>query len=249
MKLYTRWQNSAGERVRIALNLKGIEYEYVPVASLPPGEYQRINPQQLLPTLEVDGHFIAQSAAILDYLEERFPSPALLPDDLVLRAQARAFGAAIAAEMHAIAVNRVRTFLTDEFGVDETGLARWAAHWHKLGYEALEAALARRETAWTVLLRRDTRVGRPAPDPATRTLARSGRGRVALQAAARGRGAVRQAAGIHEGAAGPAGGLSGLRSPAALRADALNSRARRGMARPCTSRRTTARTILAFSTR
>ena len=62
MKLYTRWRNSAGERVRIALNLKGLAYDYVPVGSLAPGEYARINPQQLLPTLEVDGRYIAQSS-------------------------------------------------------------------------------------------------------------------------------------------------------------------------------------------
>ena len=144
MKLYTRWQNSAGERVRIALNLKGLDYDYVAVGSLAPGEYQRINPLALMPTLEVDGQVIAQSAAILDYLEERYPSPSLLPDDLILRAQARAFGAAIAAEMHAIAVNRVRKFLIEDLALGEAGADRWAKHWHKLGFEALEATLARR---------------------------------------------------------------------------------------------------------
>ena len=92
MRLYTRYRNSAGERVRIALNLKGIAYEYVPVSSLPDGAYQEINPQGLMPTLEIDGQFVAQSAAILDYLEEQFPTPSLLPDDPMDRARHDADG-------------------------------------------------------------------------------------------------------------------------------------------------------------
>ena len=124
MRLYTRWRNSAGERVRIALNLKGLAYDYVPASLLPPGEYRRINPQGLLPALEVNGRMIAQSSAILEYLEETFPSPPILPNDPVLRAQSRAFGALIAAEMHAITVNRVRTFVGEALGTGEAGVER-----------------------------------------------------------------------------------------------------------------------------
>ncbi len=148
MKLYTRWRNSAGERVRIALNLKGLAYEYVPAGSLAPGEYARLNPQQLLPTLEVDGRFIAQSSAILEFLEETHPEPSLLPADPVLRAQARAFGAHVAAEMHAMTVNRVRNFVSDDLGLGETGVDRWIHHWLTLGFTALEATLAARVTDW-----------------------------------------------------------------------------------------------------
>ncbi len=148
MRLYTRWQNSAGERVRIALNLKGIDYEYVAVGALPPGEYRRINPQGLMPTLEVEGRFIAQSGAILEYLEERWPDPPLLPADPVLRAQARAFGAHIAAEMHAITVIRVRKFLAEGMGLADDKVAEWVGHWTEEGFAALEATLARRETSW-----------------------------------------------------------------------------------------------------
>jgi maleylacetoacetate isomerase len=147
MRLITRWQNSAGERVRIALNLKGIAYEYVPFRSLPVGEYRQINPQGLLPTLDVNGRFIAQSAAILEFLEETYPQPPLLPSDPVLRAQARAFGAHIAAEMHAITVNRIRKFLEDDLAVAQSGIDRWVNHWLSAGFTALEAALAARTTS------------------------------------------------------------------------------------------------------
>lgn len=148
VKLISRWQNSAGERVRIALNLKGIGYEYVPLRSLPPGEYRRINPQGLLPTLEVDGRFIAQSAAILEFLEETYPSPPLLSADPVLRAEARAFGAHIAAEMHAITVSRVRHFLEADLAVDKAGIGRWVSHWLGAGFAALEAVLQTRACDW-----------------------------------------------------------------------------------------------------
>lgn len=148
MKLYTYQRNSAGERVRIALGLKGLAYDYVSVPGLPPGAYEKINPQGLMPALEVEGRVIAQSAAILAFLEEGWPEPPLLPADPVTRAHARAFAAHIAAEMHALTVNRVRKFLAGELGVGETGAARWTVHWLDLGFAALEAALAARPEPW-----------------------------------------------------------------------------------------------------
>lgn len=148
MKLYTRWQNSAGERVRIALNLKGIPCEYVAAGMLTPGEYAGINPQELLPALETEGQIITQSAAILDYLEVAYPDRPLLPADPILRAQAIALGAIVAAEMHALTVQRVRRFLDDELAVGEAGVEQWVAHWLGLGYGALECLLARRPTQW-----------------------------------------------------------------------------------------------------
>lgn len=147
MKLYSRWQNSAGERVRIALHLKGIEYEYVPVGSLPTGAYRRLNPQGLLPALEDGGHHVAQSAAILDYLEERFPLPSLLPANPIHRAQARAFGAHIAAEMHAITVSRVRKFLHEQMSLGGAGVDRWVEHWLAEGFKALEETLAQHSSS------------------------------------------------------------------------------------------------------
>lgn len=148
MKLYTRAQNSAGERVRIALNLKGIGYEYVAVSTLGAGAYARINPQELLPALEVDGRVITQSAAILDYLEAAFAERPLLPADPVVRAQAIAFGAVVAAEMHALTVQRVRRFLGSDMGADEAGVQHWVAHWLGLGFATLEGLLAARPTDW-----------------------------------------------------------------------------------------------------
>jgi maleylacetoacetate isomerase len=144
MRLITRWQNSAGERVRIALRLKGIDYTYVPVSSLNSGELASLNPQGLLPALDVGGRIIAQSAAILDYLETAFPESSLLPGDPLTRAEAKAFAALISSEMHSLTVQRIRRFLTDEYGLEDKGIKRWVHHWLTLGLDALETTLARR---------------------------------------------------------------------------------------------------------
>lgn len=148
MKLYTYQRNSAGERVRIALGLKGLAYDYVSVPALPPGDYEKINPQGLMPALEVDGQVIAQSAAILAFLEEGWPEPPLLTADPLTRAQARAFAAHIAAEMHALTVNRVRRYLAADLGLGQDGAARWTVHWLERGFAALEAALSARPQPW-----------------------------------------------------------------------------------------------------
>lgn len=147
MKLYTKAQNSAGERVRIALNIKGLAHDYVSVDSLLADEYARINPQRLMPALEVDGQIITQSSAILDFIENGFPQRPLLPADPILRAQSIAFGAIVAAEMHAITVSRVRRKL-NSMGVDEVGVAEWVSHWQGLAFASLESLLARRAVAF-----------------------------------------------------------------------------------------------------
>lgn len=135
MRLYSRWQNSAGERVRIALNLKSIDYEYVPISALSKQEYLRINPQGLLPTLEVGGNFIAQSSAILDYLEETVPTHPLLPTDPIIKAQAKAFAAHISSEMHPLTQMRIQKMIGTERAQD------WVQHWHRVGFSALEQTL------------------------------------------------------------------------------------------------------------
>ncbi|MGJ8527959.1 maleylacetoacetate isomerase [Maritalea sp.] len=138
MRLYSRWQNSAGERVRIGLNLKGINCEYVPISGLTKQEYLRINPQGLLPTLEVGGEFIAQSSAILEYLEEMFPKRSFLPSDPIVKAQARAFANHISSEMHALTQMRIQKM------VGKGPAKNWVQHWHDVGFHALEQTVRQR---------------------------------------------------------------------------------------------------------
>lgn len=145
MKLYTYQRNSAGERVRIALGLKGLAYEYVSVPAMPDGAYDQINPQGLMPALDLgEGRIIAQSGAILAFLEEAFPAPPLLSPDPFLRAQARSFALFIASEIHAVTVGRVRRFVVDRLGAGPAGEAAWIAHWTREGLTRLEAMLAER---------------------------------------------------------------------------------------------------------
>ena len=142
IKLYSYWRSSAAYRVRIALNLKGLEHEIVPV-SLAPGvsehrgeAYRRRNPQMLVPFLE-DGELgIAQSMAILEYLEEAYPEKPLLPRDEPLRSRSRAFCNMIACDIHPLNNLRVMKYIRDEFGADPTD--DWYAHWIHEGFRAAE---------------------------------------------------------------------------------------------------------------
>ncbi len=144
LRLFSGVVNTAGWRVRLALALKGIDYEYVAVRRLAPGEYRRLNPQGLMPTLNVDGHFIAQSAAILEYLEEQYPDPPLLPADPILRATARGFAQYITADLHPLNNERVRGYLTKRMGQDNAVWMPWYHHWSITGLIALEQMLRRR---------------------------------------------------------------------------------------------------------
>lgn len=151
LTLYSKYRNSAGERVRIALALKNIDYTYIPVGSscqVSWADYRKINPQELMPALKIGEEIVPQSGAILDYLEEMFPDPSLLPNDPVIRAQARGFAQHIVSEMHAIDVVRVREFLQGELGVDRAGIDAWQTHWLAKGFTALEELLVRRKTLW-----------------------------------------------------------------------------------------------------
>ncbi|MGI9356505.1 MAG: maleylacetoacetate isomerase [Rhizobiaceae bacterium] len=144
LRLYSNYLNSAGERVRIALAMKRIGYEYISVGQIGWEAYEKINPQRLMPTLLVEDQIIPQSTAILEYLEETFPEPRLLPANAITRAQARGFAQHITSEMHAIDVIRVRRFLENQLRVDQEGIARWQHHWFATGFTALEEILARR---------------------------------------------------------------------------------------------------------
>jgi maleylacetoacetate isomerase len=149
LRLFSASRNSAGWRVRIALALKGIDYDYVSTRSLAPGEYKRINPQGLMPALEVVGKLVAQSAAILEYLEEQYPATPLLPADPLDRATARSFAQLITADLHPLNNNRVRKYLAGVMGQDTEAVAEWYRHWSGVALEALEEMLRRRKQAST----------------------------------------------------------------------------------------------------
>ncbi len=144
IKLYTYWRSSAAYRVRIALNLKGIDYEPVAV-SLKPGddehrkdEYRAINPQMLVPFFDDGNVAIGQSMAILEYLEEAYPGTRLLPRSEPLRSKVRAFCNAIACDIHPLNNLRVLKYLSDEFGVPDEQKNRWYTHWVVEGFRACE---------------------------------------------------------------------------------------------------------------
>jgi len=143
IRLYSYWRSSAAYRVRIALNLKGLDYETVPVSLAPDesehrkAEYRAINPQMLVPFLEDGAVAIGQSMAILEYLEEAYPKTALLPHDEPLRSRTRAFCNMIACDIHPLNNLRVMNYIKTEFGADPSD--DWYAHWITEGFDAAEA--------------------------------------------------------------------------------------------------------------
>ncbi|SHL83824.1 maleylacetoacetate isomerase [Phytopseudomonas punonensis] len=150
LTLYGYWRSSAAYRVRIALNLKGLAYRQVPVHLVRDGgeqhseAYQALNPQGLVPLLEDEengGIRIAQSLAIIEYLEEIFPVLAILPVDPVERAQVRALSLHIACEVHPLNNLRVLQYLSRELGVDDTAKSDWYRHWVAEGLSAVEEGL------------------------------------------------------------------------------------------------------------
>lgn len=148
MKLYDYAYSSAGYRVRIAMNLKGITPERTPIHLVKDGgqqhsaSYKAVNPQQLVPTLETDGHVIGQSLAIIEYLEETHPTPPLLPSYPIERARVRQLAYLIACEIHAVNNLRMRARLRDLGHADDEIMSKWYAHWITVGFTALEQLLS-----------------------------------------------------------------------------------------------------------
>ncbi|MBI2792657.1 MAG: maleylacetoacetate isomerase [Gammaproteobacteria bacterium] len=149
LKLYDYHRSSACFRVRIAMNLKNIEYEAISVHLVKDGghqlsdSYKAINPQRLLPALQIDDskQILTQSLSIIEYLEETCPTPALLPSDALGRAKVRAFSQIIACEIHPLNNLRVLKYLKHEFEISDEKKDAWYFHWLSAGFDAMEALL------------------------------------------------------------------------------------------------------------
>mgnify|MGYP000403814168 FL=1 len=149
MKLYTYFRSSAAYRVRIALNLKGLAYEALPVHLLRGGgeqlqpAYRAVNPAALIPSLEDDnGATLTQSMAIIEYLDETHPAVPLLPADPLGRARVRALALTVACDIHPLGNLRVLKYLVHQLKVADEAKAEWSRHWIGEGFGALEAMLA-----------------------------------------------------------------------------------------------------------
>jgi maleylpyruvate isomerase len=145
--LHAYWRSGTSYRTRIGLNLKGLSYETRPVDLLS-GEqqaepYRALDPQGLVPTLEADGQTLIQSPAILEWLEERFPDPPLLPADPAGRAAVRAMAAVIGCDIHPLNNLRVLKVLRRELKADDAQLKAWESRWIADGFAALERLIAK----------------------------------------------------------------------------------------------------------
>ena len=147
LKLYSDWRSSAAFRVRIALNLKQLDYEIVPVNLIRDGgeqhsaDYAEINPQQLVPVLMHGQRVFRQSLAIIDYIDETWPEHPLMPTIARDRQRVRAIAQAIACDIHPLNNLRVQQYLAAEFGAGEAAREKWTRHWIATGFAAIEQML------------------------------------------------------------------------------------------------------------
>ena len=155
MKLYNHFRSSASFRVRIALNLKGLAYDYVPV-HLAKGEQKQpefaaLTAEGLVPLLELDdGQRLTQSMAIIEYLDETHPQPALLPADAAGRARVRALSQIVACEIHPLNNLRVLKYLVNDLKASDDAKNDWYKHWVRLGLQSYEARLAERPGSYSL---------------------------------------------------------------------------------------------------
>ncbi len=152
MILHGYWRSGTSYRTRIALELKGLPYEQRGIdlrqGAQRSDAYLALNPQGLVPALEVDGAVLTQSPAILEWLEEAHPVPPLLPADPVGRATVRAMAALVGCDIHPLNNLRVGKALRETFGADQAAIDAWAARWIAPGFAALEAQVARHGRGW-----------------------------------------------------------------------------------------------------
>ena len=146
MQLYSFFRSGTSHRLRIALNLKGLATEYVAVdlrtEAHQSADYKALNPQGLVPTLVKDGKVMTQSPAIIEWLEETHPTPALLPTTPDDRAHVRALAAMVACDIHPINNRRILEYLRHTLKTDEAAINTWCGHWITQGFDAFEAMLA-----------------------------------------------------------------------------------------------------------
>jgi maleylpyruvate isomerase len=145
-KLYGFFRSGTSHRLRIALNIKRVPYEHQSVNLSKnehlDAEFGSINPQHFVPVLEVDGRLMTQSPAIIEWLEERYPDPPLLPSDLSARAHVRALAAIVGCDIHPLNNKRVLDMLRQRLSSDEVGVKAWCSAWISAGFEAYEALLS-----------------------------------------------------------------------------------------------------------
>jgi len=148
MKLYSHWRSSASYRVRIALNLKARTYEQVTLdlakshAAQHRPEYRRVNPQGVVPSLELDdGTILMQSMAIIEYLEEAWPEPPLLPESIADRTLVRALSQIVCADMHPLHTTRLIDYLGEPLALNQVSIDRWIAYWTTMGLRAIEGLI------------------------------------------------------------------------------------------------------------
>ena len=147
MKLYDYFRSTACYRVRIALNIKNIHYNKIPIHLVDNGgeqhsaEYHQINPQELVPSIEANGQIISQSLAIIEYLEEIFPEVPILPHTILDKAHVRSLALMVACDMHPLNNLRILNRLKSQFKATESDVLEWYHHWLKAGFDAFEEKL------------------------------------------------------------------------------------------------------------